>query len=636
MAEQDKNSTRAAIRRLQPQVANQIAAGEVVERPASVVKELIENAMDAGATQIEAHLEDGGRKLLRIVDDGCGIAADEVLLAFERHATSKIATAADLSRVATYGFRGEALASIASVARITMTTRQHGEKLGTKVVGDGHGELTATPVSCAPGTDLTVADLFESVPARREFMRTAATELGHVIRLLDAIALARMDLGLKLFHNGRKVSDYAPSTNLMGRAATVFGADVAKHLQPVVGEGDYRVQGALSAPTLSRGTSAALTLIVNDRPVSDKTLVHAVRTAYGNLLAERRHPVGVLCLQCPPATVDVNVHPSKTQVRFLSKQAVHAAVVMAVSAMLEKSAWLTAHDVSLPVTRKGTRPHAPGLGQTERPRARTDLFASPLSAGAHNPTRSIAPARPQVKKDWAAYGNNSGPSAQRLPVPSSAGSAVTASRPSQGGSDQDLIITLVQADSTSFQSPLRARYVGQVANRWLLFDTGTTLALVDRATAAETGIIASGGTSSHRLMIPLHVGLGSPLVDALQPALKRMQRHGLEIAPVPRGGVLVRTAPQSLTHDRVDAMVRSLAGSLMAMGAEMSSSQMHAKIDATIARFAAPSVGEIITNQQARMIARSVDATALPVSDRDGAAAIVVISLSDLANRVGG
>ena len=606
---------------LADQVANQIAAGEVVERPASVVKELVENALDAGAGRVEVQLEDGGRARIRVLDDGCGIHSDQALLAFQRHATSKIRNAADLARVATYGFRGEALASIASVAPVSMRTRVVGEELGTAVVGDGAGGLRAAPVSCAQGTDLEVKQLFASVPARREFLRTAATELGHVIRMLDALALARIDLHLVLIHNGRKVSDYPPAASLADRASSVLGADTAGRLQPVEGHGPYRVTGLLSDPGLSRGTSAGLVLVVDGRPVQDATLVHAVRAAYGSRLPERRYPVGVLSVQCPAATVDVNVHPSKTEVRFLSKQAVHAAVVEAVRAMLDSGAWLQTDDSELPASRKGARPQS--RSKAQRRSYLSGLFDPPdadtprRSARAPGPSPAQRP--PAPPSDVPPHSAPARPAAPIAPSPLSRGTG--------GSGNAEETDELRHAPSAQLMVPdaeghklRKARFVGVIADRWLLATADDEWIAIDRQRAAELSRLAAGGGPTQRLMIPVRIGLGEPLVAALAPAMKRLARHGLTLAVGPAGGILARTAPSGLTSETIGELVRAVAGRLLAAGTAATSAEVHAIIDAAMAAAVAPQAGERRSWGEDAALFAALDG--VPLTEADGAAVV--------------
>lgn len=316
------------IRELPSQLVNQIAAGEVVERPASVVKELMENALDAGARRIELEVEGGGTRLMRVRDDGGGIRKDELPLAVARHATSKINSLEDLERVATLGFRGEALPSIGAVARLSLTTRTPGDEHGWKLEGDGHGNYAApAPAAHAQGTSVEVRDLFFNTPARRKFLKTEATEFGHLETVVRRIALARHDLEVQLRHNGRPVIALQPASDQAGierRLKDLVGPefmDNAFHFQQ--SSGGLRLSGWLARPTFSRAQADLQYFYVNGRVVRDKLLAHAVRQGFNDVLFHGRHPAYVLYLELDPARVDVNAHPAKHEVRFRDSRLVH-------------------------------------------------------------------------------------------------------------------------------------------------------------------------------------------------------------------------------------------------------------------------------------------------------------------------
>jgi len=302
---------------------NQIAAGEVVERPASIVKELVENALDAEATQIRVAIREGGIAWISVSDDGVGMTGEDARLAFERHATSKLACAEDLARVASLGFRGEALPSIASVAAVRMRTRARGAELGTELSGSGAGIERVAPVACAEGTTLEVLELFGQVPARRKFLKSAATEASHVVRWLERIALARPDVRFELERDGRRVLLWLPTRDARERVLAVLPPGAGEGLLPVDGEiSSLRVTGFASPTHVLRSGPADLHVYVNGRPVRDRLLQFAVRDAYRDALPPGRYPVVVLYLQVEPGEVDVNVHPAKWEVRFRDPSAV--------------------------------------------------------------------------------------------------------------------------------------------------------------------------------------------------------------------------------------------------------------------------------------------------------------------------
>jgi DNA mismatch repair protein MutL len=330
------------IRVLSDHVANQIAAGEVVERPASVVKELVENSIDAGARRVEVEVEAGGRRLLRVADDGWGMTRDDAVLAFERHATSKLATTEDLSRISTLGFRGEALASIASVARVELVTQTVDETEGTRVLIEGGRMRDVSPAARAVGTTIAARDLFFNVPARRKFLRSEATESFHLTNLVTHYALAHPEIEFTLTNNGREVLRATPAADLRERAYQIFGAEFIEHLLEVEGGRAEvaRVRGYVSAPRERRTTRDAQYLFVNGRYVRDRLVARALSEGYRSVLPHGVFPAALLFLEVPPEELDVNVHPAKTEVRFRRAAAVAESVRDAVRAALAANGFL--------------------------------------------------------------------------------------------------------------------------------------------------------------------------------------------------------------------------------------------------------------------------------------------------------
>ena len=336
------------IRVLSDQVANQIAAGEVVERPASVVKELLENSLDAGATRIRVDVEAGGRKLIRIVDNGCGMVRDDALLAFERHATSKLRTSDDLLSIATLGFRGEALPSIASVARLTLETRAPEDASGTLVEINGGHMQRVEDAGLPTGTTISIKDLFFNTPARRKFMKSESTELQHIAALVTHYALAHPARHFEL-HSSTQALLVAPAVANAGeRLFQIFGAETAALMIPTTAEMDFaraglpepppwkreqdyeppeagyiRISGFVSKPELQRLNRNSVYVFVNGRLIRDRLVLHALAEAYRNIIPPTSYPVVLLFLEMPPQEVDVNVHPAKTEVRFRQQSFVH-------------------------------------------------------------------------------------------------------------------------------------------------------------------------------------------------------------------------------------------------------------------------------------------------------------------------
>lgn len=363
------------IKLLSEQVANQIAAGEVVERPASIVKELMENSLDAGAIRVVVEVEQGGRRLIRVVDDGFGMSRDDVLLSLERHATSKIRASSDLFSIQTLGFRGEALPSIASVSEMTLVTREEDSESGVRVRLEAGVIKSVSEAGVPPGTEIVIRKLFSNVPARRKFLKSIETELGHITTLVSNMALARPDVHVTLIHNGRVIYDLPSSSDLSGRLRHALGADALRQLMPVdrtfsevLHQGELRIHGFVSGPSYTRSSTRSLHVFVNRRFVRDRLINHAVFESYRTLVPKGRYPLVVLFIDLPPDAVDVNVHPAKHEIRFRDQAAVHQAVMDAIMDALklaDRSAASGAdHDLHLPF--RGRLEPAKGEGISRR------------------------------------------------------------------------------------------------------------------------------------------------------------------------------------------------------------------------------------------------------------------------------
>ncbi|MDH7570779.1 MAG: DNA mismatch repair endonuclease MutL, partial [Armatimonadota bacterium] len=324
------------IRRLPPTLVNKIAAGEVVERPASVVKELVENSLDAGASRIDVSVERGGLDLVRVADNGCGIPAEELELAVAPHATSKIRSAAQIAAVQTFGFRGEALASIAAVSELELVTRQRGAPAGVRLLAHG-GIITDLLETGAPeGTAVTVRALFFNAPVRRRYLRSPATELAHVADAVGRSLISHPEVAIRLSHGGESILHHNGNGSLADAVAAVFGPETARQMIPLEVTGaPFAATGLLAPPSLTRGTRAWQWLFVNGRPIRSKVLTHALEQGYHTLTPPGRFPVAVLLLRVDPGLVDVNVHPAKSEVRLLLESEAHRFVARAVRQTLE-------------------------------------------------------------------------------------------------------------------------------------------------------------------------------------------------------------------------------------------------------------------------------------------------------------
>lgn len=393
------------IRQLPDTLINQIAAGEVVERPASVVKELVENALDAGARRIDIDLEEGGVRLIRIRDDGSGIAPEELPLAVSRHATSKIASLDDLEAVATLGFRGEALPSIASVSRFSLTSRRADDEHGTSLQVEGGRVGNAVPKPHAIGTTVEVRELFYNVPARRKFLRAERTEMGHIEEWLRSLALARPDIELRVSHNGRPSRRYkADELESLARLNETLGEDFARSaLRVDHAAAGLRLHGWIAQPSYSRASADQQYVYVNGRSVRDRNIAHGVKMAYQDVLFHGRQPAYVLFLEIDPTRVDVNVHPAKHEVRFRDTRLVHDFVYRTLhEALAETRAGVAAQESASPFASPSgpavpsawmpTQQSPLGLSVAEAPAAYAALYAAPPVSGPFTASNAAYPA----------------------------------------------------------------------------------------------------------------------------------------------------------------------------------------------------------------------------------------------------
>ena len=329
------------IKALTPEIISKIAAGEGVERPASVVKELVENALAARSTEIKIEVEAGGRKLIRVIDNGEGMTPEDALLARQRYSTSKIEKEEDLFAIRTFGFRGEALSSIAAVSRMKMITRKEGELAGVEIKSEAGVLQGSAEIGSPTGTTIEVRNLFFNTPARLKFLKTQGTELGHIGEVLAKIALANPQTRVQLLHDGKLLANYPVRRDPSARLGEALGKEAGGKMHSFqLQNGEIEVSGYAGEPGLDRPNARGIHLFVNRRPVRDRLLSHAVLEAYRNLIPKDRYPVVILFVQLSPAAIDVNVHPSKWEIKFVDSESVHRTVVRSIRAMLEKAPWL--------------------------------------------------------------------------------------------------------------------------------------------------------------------------------------------------------------------------------------------------------------------------------------------------------
>lgn len=533
------------IRRLPEHLVNRIAAGEVVERPASALKELVENAVDAGSSQITVRIASGGLDLIEVTDDGCGMAPDEIALALERHATSKLADER-IERVSTLGFRGEALPSIASVARLTIESRPPDSDEGWKRIVD-HGEIVADgPAALPPGTRIRVESLFGKVPARRKFLRSARAEYAACQDVVRRLAMARPDVGFVLEHDGRRVMAVQPHDELAARVARLVARELADDGVAIEAErGPARLTGVAGLPTFNRGVADHQYLFVNGRPVKDRLLVGAVRGAYSDMLARDRHAVLALFLEVPPEDVDVNVHPAKTEVRFRDPAFVRGFLVGALRHALEGAGQRSAQPPSASAMGMWqVEPVAP-VGE-ERSPSLGSLFAREYSA----PVWQRDGAR--VAEARAAWRSGE---AEAMALPAGRAEPVA------------------DEPEDAIKHPLGVAR-GQVAGTYIVAEAEDGLVIVDQHAAHERLVLerlkAAGAedamTRSQALLLPEVVELEETACDALEDKAGEMAQFGLVIERFGPCAMLVRAVPSVLGKSDVQALVRDLADDLARNG----------------------------------------------------------------------
>jgi DNA mismatch repair protein MutL len=592
------------IQQLPDDLANQIAAGEVVERPASVVKELVENAIDADATRVHVEIGRGGIDLVRVTDDGEGMDADDAVLALARHATSKIRRTEDLFGLRTFGFRGEALPSIASVCKLRLVTRARGAPSGTEVVLDGGTRTHVRPAGAPEGTRFEVSDLFFNVPVRRKFLKSTGTEAAHVTEALQMAALSRPSLTFVLVRDERIVREWLRVSTRGDRAAQVFEGE---RLHPCAGErGPLRIEAHLGAPERARAGAGGLHLLVNGRPVRDRGLARAVAQAYGSVLEVGRYPVGVVYVDLPAEQVDVNVHPQKAEVRFADGRGLLDAVTRELHASLARAFSLPALGAARAwPAAPSPLPQAPGLGWPPSGLAES----SPSPAG--DPWNlGIAPAPAASAQDDSPIG-----AADPFDAPA----------------------TLFEG--VGFYGTLE--FLAQVRSTFLLCSGTDGLYVIDQHAAAERVTFhrlrkdyASRAIATQRLLIPQLVEMSPAEVAVVEEHAEAMAALGVEARPMGAGAVVVDAIPVLLVRTGPERIVRDLVAEMSRM-AKRPFGDAADLVLATMACHGSVRAGDTLTREEVAALLAALDGIDFAGHCPHGRPLVTRIGYDELERRVG-
>jgi DNA mismatch repair protein MutL len=565
-----------SIKRLPAELINRIAAGEVVERPASALKELIENSIDAGANQVAVRLSAGGLELIEVADDGCGMAPEEMRLALERHATSKLPDEA-IDRVTTFGFRGEALPSIASVSRLVLESRVRGSD-GWRIEID-HGEKIAEgPAALPPGTRIRIERLFEKVPARRKFLRSPRAEYAACLDSVKRLAMARSDVGFTLDHDGRRILTLQPS-DAPARVAALLAHELDRHGIGIdcAREG-LRLTGVISLPTFNRGMADQQFLFVNARPVKDRLLVGALRAAYRDLIARDRHPIAALFVEVPLEEVDVNVHPAKTEVRFRDPAAVRGLIVGGLRRALDEESQRSAarEQAAAPVMWTSSASYDAEFNR--HPRESGDPAVSATWAHASAGVTNLV-AESRVLFDHA-------PAARAEPA----------------------------VDPVPSYPLGVAR--GQVAATYIVAEAEDGLVIVDQHAAHERLVLErmraareGGAVSRQVLLIPEVVELEEPDCDRLEGAASELAEMGLDLERFGPTAMLVRAVPAALGKTDASGLLADLSGEIAELGGPMSLRDRLDHVAATIACHGSVRAGRILSVAEMNALLREMEVT---------------------------
>ncbi|PLY00329.1 MAG: DNA mismatch repair protein MutL [Desulfuromonas sp.] len=551
------------IKILPEQLCNKIAAGEVVERPASVVKELVENSLDAGATSIVVNLEAGGKRLIRVTDNGCGMSRQDALLSFERHSTSKIATDADLFALTTLGFRGEALASIAAVSRLKLTTCDNDDGSGQQVYAEAGAIKRVDEAGLPQGTEIEVRNLFFNLPARRKFLRKEQTELGHAADVVTKQALANPAVAFQLTHNDRVLLDLRREKGIRERVAALLGRSLLNDLLPLEIEtaAGMKLHGLISQPQLNRSAATHIFTFINGRYIRDRVVQHAVMEGYRHLLMKGRYPVAVLFLEMDPAAVDVNVHPTKHEVRFRDQAMVHDFIADSLKQTLSPASWTT-----------GGRPEPqPAPDSVPSAVADFDVTQRTIERPAQNPAREMVTPTSTTPRQSVSTSSETPPRQQAVADYASERSSCEANCEQVRETPDQEQYVLPGSRSEGFF--VRLQILGQYHQSYILCQDDDDLILIDQHAAHERIGFESlrhsyqeGAIPSQATLFPEILELDFKSAAALNDNLDELKKLGFDIEPFGGKSFALKALPQLLSGHSAARLVVDVALDLERIG----------------------------------------------------------------------
>ncbi len=633
-------SPRPSLRLLPPNLVNQIAAGEVIERPAAVVKELTENSLDAGAARIDVSIRDGGRSLVSVTDDGYGMAPEDLALAIQRHATSKL-PGDDLTRIGTLGFRGEALPSIGAVSRLAITSRPEGADSAWTIAIEGGQVTDPQPAAHPPGTRVEVRDLFYATPARLKFLKSERAEQGHIVDVLNRLAMAHPAVAFRLTGGEKPGGKARPLIDLPAESALLDGgggddggndgnggghAQRLARLGRIMGKEfrnnalgvdaareDMRLTGHIGVPTLNRGNARHQYLFVNGRPVRDKLLFGAVRGAYQDFLARDRHPLVALFLELPPEQVDVNVHPAKTEVRFRDAGLVRGLIVGALKHALAEAG----HRTSTTVSQGALGAFRPGAQLRARPGVSGPGYRMPQSLAGYLPGHLA-----ETAAAWQA--------------PPAQAAFAEAARPGAVAADQTQTAV---ADHTDY--PLGAARA-QLHETYVIAQTEDGLVIVDQHAAHERLVyermkaaLSNGGVATQMLLLPEVVELDEPAAARLTARAGELAELGLVLEPFGATAVIVRETPALLGETATQGLVQDLSDELAEMGEAFSLKEKLEEVCSTMACHGSIRAGRRLNVTEMDALLRQMEATPHSGQCNHGRPTYVELKLKDIERLFG-